>query len=154
MRGAHDDVESLDHPERLERRTRAFARIGGLIPDSVIERSLASESQLSARINSVLEDHDFLVTPAVARTAPPIGALQGRGALTTLNAVAGWVPYNGIWNLTGQPALSLPAGLSAEGLPLAVQIVSRAGAEGPLLALAAQLEAARPWAEQIPPGFA
>jgi amidase len=154
MRGAHDDVQGLEHPERLERRTRTFARLGGLIPQSAIERSFAAESQLTARINRVLEDHDFLITPAVARTAPPIGALQGRGALMTLNAVAGWVPYNGVWNLTGQPALSLPAGFSSEGLPLAVQIVSRPGAEGPLLALAAQLEAARPWAEQIPPGFA
>jgi amidase len=73
--------------------------------------------------------------------------------LWTLNAVAGWVPYNGVWNLTGQPAVSVPAGFSEEGLPLAVQIVSRAGQEGPLLALCAQLEAQRPWADRVPPGF-
>ncbi len=154
MRGAHDDVKTLDRPERLERRTRTFARIGGLIPPSVIERSFAKEPQITARINGVLQDNDFLVTPAVARTAPPIGALQGRGALMTLNAVAGWVPYNGVWNLTGQPAIALPAGFSSDGLPLSVQIVARPGAEGPLLSLAAQLEAARPWAEQVPSSFA
>jgi len=154
LRGGHDDVAGLEHPERLERRTRSFARLGGLIPESFIERSFAGEAQLTARINGVLEDNDFLITPAVAALPPAIGALQGRGALWTLNAVAGWVPYNGVWNLTGQPAVSVPAGFSAEGLPLAVQIVSRPGQEGPLLALAAQLERERPWADRVPPGFA
>jgi amidase len=154
MRGAHDEVQGLEHPERLERRTRAFARIGGLITDGLLERSLAGERAISERINGVLADHDFLITPAVAAQAPPIGALQGRGALWTLNTVAGWVPYNGVWNLTGQPAVSVPAGFSAEGLPQAVQIVAPEGREGPLLALAAQIEAQRPWADRVPPGFA
>ncbi|MGO9487608.1 MAG: amidase [Solirubrobacteraceae bacterium] len=153
LRGAHDDVATLEHPERLERRTRAIARLGGLVGQRLLERSLSSEQQISARLNRVLEEFDFLITPAVARLAPPIGALRGRGALWTLNAVAGWVPYNGVWNLTGQPAVSVPAGLSDDGLPLAVQIVSRPGQEGPLLALAAQLEDARPWTQQRPAGF-
>jgi amidase len=153
MRGAHDDVAALEHPERLERRTRTFARIGGLIPQSFMERSFAGEQALTARLNRVLEDHDFLITPAVAAPPPPVGAMLGRGALWTLNAVAGWVPYNGVWNLTGQPAASVPAGFSAEGLPLSVQIVAAPGREGPLLALAAQLEAVRPWADHLPPKF-
>ncbi len=58
-----------------------------------------------------------------------------------------------MWNLTGQPAIAVPAGLSPDGLPLSVQIVSPPGREGPLLSLAAQLEAERPWAERHPPGF-
>ncbi len=153
MRGAHDDVAALEHPERLERRTRSFARIGGLIGEGLLQRSYAAEAAITARVNRVLEDHDFLITPAVAAPPPAIGALQGRGALWTLNAVAGWVPYNGVWNLTGQPAVAVPAGLSAEGLPLSVQIVARPGQEGPLLALCAQIEAARPWADRVPPGF-
>ncbi len=153
MRGCHDDVGELEHPERLERRTRAFARLGGLVTDGLLERSLAGEAALTARINRLFDDVDFLITPAVAVLAPPIGALQGRGALLTLNTVAGWVPYNGVWNLTGQPAVAVPAGISAEGLPLSVQIVSAPGREGPLLALAAQIESERPWAERRPPGF-
>ncbi len=153
MRGAHDDIGLLEHPERLERRTRAFGRLGGLIGDGLLQRSHDGEAGVSARINRVFDDHDFLITPATAALAPPIGALQGRGALMTLNAVAGWVPYNGVWNLTGQPAIAVPAGLSPEGLPLSVQIVAPPGREGPLLALAAQLESERPWAERRPPGF-
>src|SRR5664280_638039 len=100
LRGAHDDAEALPHPERLERRTRAMARLGGLIPPALLERSLAGEAQLTRRLNEVLADHDVLLTPATASTPPRIGQLQGRGAIWTLNAVAGMVPYNGIWNVT------------------------------------------------------
>jgi len=153
LRGAHDDAEALPHPERLERRTRAMARLGGLIPPALLERSLAGEAQLTRRLNEVLADHDVLLTPATASTPPRIGQLQGRGAIWTLNAVAGMVPYNGIWNVTGQPAASVPAGLGSDGLPRAVQIVGRPGDEATLLSLAAQLEAARPWAQERPPEF-
>jgi len=153
LRGAHDDAAALPHPERLERRTRAMARLGGMIPTSVLERSLAGEAALAARLNRVLESNQVLLTPATAAPPPAIGRLQGRGALWTVNTVAGWVPYNGVWNVTGQPAASVPAGLSPEGLPRAVQLVGRPQDEVTLLSLAGQLEAERPWAELRPPLF-
>ena len=99
----------------------------------------------------MLDQHDVLLTPTTATGPPRIGQLQGRGALWTLNAVAGWVPYNGVWNVTGQPAASVPAGFGADELPRGVQLVGRPGDEGTLLSLAAQLEAERPWAPQRPP---
>jgi amidase len=151
LRGIHDEAVKLAHPERLERRTRAMSRLGGLIPRSLLERSLAGEAELVRKVNRVLEDHDVLLTPATAQPPPRIGQLQGRGALWTLNNVVGWVPYNGIWNVTGQPAASVPAGFGADGLPRAVQIVGRPSDEATLLSLAGQLEAERPWAEQRPP---
>jgi amidase len=154
LRGGHDDAAALAHPERLERRSRGFARLGGLISDSMLERSLAREAQLAARLGRVLDDHDVLLTPTTASAPPRIGRLQGRGALWTLNAVAGMVPYNGVWNLTGQPAASVPAGFGADGLPRGVQLVGRPADETTLLSLAAQIEAERPWAQQRPPGFA
>jgi amidase len=153
LRGAHDDARALAHPERLERRTRAMARMGGLIPPAVVRRALAGEAEFTRRLNGVLEDHDVLLTPATATPPLRIGQMQGRGALWTLNAVSGMVPYNGVWNVTGQPAASVPAGFGADGLPRAVQIVGRPNDEGTLLALAAQVEAERPWAQQRPPEF-
>ena len=132
----------------------AFVRIGATIPPALLQRSFAAETQIAARLNGVLEDHDVLLTPATAKPPPRIGQLEGRGALWTLNAVAGMVPYNGVWNLTGQPAASVPAGLGADGLPRGVQIVGRAGEEATVLSLAAQIEAERPWAQQRPPEFA
>jgi amidase len=153
LRGIHDDARTMAHPERLERRTRGMARLGGLIPPALLERSLAGEAELTRRLNMVLEDHDVLLTPATATPPPRIGQLQGRGALWTLNAVAGWVPYNGVWNLTGQPAASVPAGFGADGLPRAVQLVGRPNDEATLLSLAGQLESERPWAQERPAEF-
>jgi len=153
LRGVHDDAAALPHPERLERRTRAMARLGGLIPPRQLERALAGEAALASRLNVLFDDHDVLLTPAVSAPPPPIGKLEGRGALWTLNTVAGWVPYNGIWNVTGQPAAAVPAGLSPQGLPRSVQLVGRRANEATLLSLAGQLEAERPWAELHPPLF-
>jgi amidase len=151
--GIRDGAAALAHPERIERRTRAMARLGGLIPQSLLERSLAGEAQFTRRLNGVLEDNDVLLTPATAAPPPRIGQLQGRGALWTLNTVAGWVPYYGVWNVTGQPAASVPAGFGADGLPRAVQIVGRVNDEATVLSLAGQLEAERPWAQLRPPEF-
>jgi amidase len=143
----------MAHPERLERRSRGMARLGGLIPPVLLERALQGEAELSRRMNRVLEDHDVLLTPATATPPPRIGQLNGRGALWTLNAVAGMVPFNGVWNVTGQPAASVPAGFGADGLPRGVQLVGRVNDEATLLSLAAQIEAERPWAQQRPPEF-
>jgi amidase len=127
-----------------------MARLGGLIPPALLERSLANEGEFTRRLNRVLEDHDVLITPATASPPPRIGALQGRGAIWTLNAVAGMVPYNGVWNVTGQPAASVPAGFGSDGLPRGVQIVGRPDDEATLLSLAGQIEAERPWAQLRP----
>ncbi len=153
LRGIHDDARALAHPERLERRTRSMTRLGGLIPEALLERALSGEAEFSRRLGGVLEDHDVLLTPATATPPPRIGQLEGRGALWTLNVVAGMVPYNGIWNVTGQPAASVPAGFGADCLPRAVQLVGRANDEATLLSLASQIEAERPWSQQRPPQF-
>jgi amidase len=59
-----------------------------------------------------------------------------------------FTPFTPIFNATGQPAISLPLYDGADGLPLGVQLVGRPAGEGQLLALAAQLEGAQPWAER------
>jgi amidase len=153
LRGIHDDAAAIPHPERLERRTRGMARLGALITPALLQRSLAGEAELARRLNGVLADHDVLITPATAKPPPRIGQLQGRGALWTLNAIAGWVPYNGVWNVTGQPAASVPAGFGSDALPRAVQLVGRVNDESTLLSLAGQIESERPWARERPPEF-
>ena len=60
-------------------------------------------------------------------------------------------PFTGAWNYTGQPAAAVPAGFTADGLPLSVQLVGRPNDEATLLSLAAQIEAEQPWAERLPP---
>jgi amidase len=153
LRGIHDEAHARPHFERLSRRTRSLAQIGSLVPPALLERSRTGEPALAARLNRVLERHDVLITPATAQPPPRIGQFDGRGALWTLNGAIGLVPYNAPWNLTGQPAASVPAGFGADGLPRAVQIVGRPGDEGTLLSLSAQIEAERPWAQHRPAGF-
>lgn len=153
LRGVYDEARSAPHPERLARRTRGMARLGSLVPVALLERARAAERSVSERLNSVLADHDVLITPTTAQPPSLIGQYDGRGALWTLNAVIACVPFNAPWNYTGQPAASVPAGFGADGLPRGVQLVAKDGQEGILLSLAAQIEAERPWAAQCPALF-
>ncbi len=151
LRGVADDAATLAHPRRLERRTRAMARMGRLLPDAVVARARAREAATTRRLGQVFADHDVLLTPGTAQLPLPVGRYEGRGALWTFNGVARYTPYTPAWNVTGQPAASVPAGFTADGVPLAVQLVGRSHDEATLLALSAQLEAARPWADRRPP---
>lgn len=105
---------------------------------------------MAAGIGRIFEQADVILTPGPAGPPFEIGALQGRGALRTLNAMLSRVSHYAIWNATGQPAASVPAGFDRDGLPLAVQLVGRAADEATVLSLAAQLEQARPWAHHRP----
>jgi amidase len=150
LRGIHDDAHSVEHPERLEPRTRAMARLGALVPAGQLARARGAEQAVAARVNAIFDHADVVLTPGP--TGPPfrVGQFHGRGALWTLNAIVARVPYYGVFNATGQPAASVPVGVDAEGLPLAVQLVGRPGDEATLLSLAAQIERARPWADRRP----
>ena len=149
-RGVYDDVQKLPHPERLEPRTRSIARLGGLISDRQIAKVLAAEPKLAARVQSMFDDFDVLITPGTATGPSKVGQYQRRGGVTTLQLVAPRVPFNAIFNATGQPAASVPWFLDGETLPVSVQLVGRPSDEATLLSLSAQIEAARPWADHRP----
>jgi amidase len=151
LRGIRDDVGTMPHPERLEARTRGMARLGALVSDSRIAAVRAAEPAFAARVMSIFDDVDVVLTPGTAQGPSRIGAYQRRGALATLNSVIGRVPFQGIWNATGQPAAVVPWGLDGDGLPMSVQLVGRPSDEATLLSLSAQIEAARPWAARRPP---
>jgi amidase len=151
LRGICDDADAQPHPERLEVRTRNLARMGSFFSDRRMAALRAAEASLSNRIQSIFDDVDVVVTPGNATGPSRIGAYQGRGAVWTLLAVAQRIPYQQIWNLTGQPAAAVPWDFDGEGLPLAVQLVGRPYDEATLLSLSAQIEAARPWAHRRPP---
>ncbi|MGI8803715.1 MAG: amidase [Solirubrobacteraceae bacterium] len=108
--------------------------------------------QISRALVTFLDPYDALLTPALAQRPLPIGALDTAAAvpLDTFRTSGYFTPFTPIFNATGQPAVSLPLFQGDDGLPLGVQIVGRPAGEGPLLALAAQLEAAHPWAERRP----
>jgi amidase len=150
LRGVHDDARAMAHPERLSRRTRGFARLGGLITPRALARANADAAETARRVDAVFEHADVLMTPMFTRRPIAIGAYEGRGALWSFNGYSRWIPYCATWNHTGRPAASVPAGFTRDGFPLAVQLVGRPDDEATLISLAAQIEAERPWADRIP----
>ena len=150
LRGVSDTVAEVPHPERLERRTRGFGRLGGMLPDSLFERALRGREEDARRINAIFDTHDLLMTPVMGGTALPIRRWEGRSALHTVLGMSRFYPFCVPWNHLGNPAMSVPAGFADDGMPLAVQVIARPGDEATLLSLAAQLEAERPWAAARP----
>jgi amidase len=150
--GVADTVKGVPHPERLERRTRGFGRLGGILPRGLYEKARGEGRAADrARVNAIFDDYDLLVTPVMGGTALPVRRWEGKGALQTVLGMSRFYPYCVPWNHLGNPAMAVPAGLSPEGMPLSFQVVARPGEEAMLLSLAAQLEAERPWADRRPP---
>jgi amidase len=151
LRGVADTVDEVPHPERLERRTRGFGRLGKVIPDGVYKRALRGREADAARINALFDSFDVLITPVMGGTAIPVRRWEGQGAIRTVLGMSRFYPYCVPWNHLGNPSMSVPSGFAEDGMPLAVQIIGRPGDESTLLSLAAQLEAERPWADARPP---
>ena len=149
--GVYEEVRKLAYPERLEPRTKTIARLGSMIPEHRMEQIRAAESTLTARVTSIFDDFDVLITPGAATGPSRIGQYQHRGGVTTLQLVATRVPYFAVFNATGQPAASVPWFVDGESLPVSVQLVGRPSDEATLLSLSTQIEAARPWANRRPP---
>jgi amidase len=104
------------------------------------------------------DPYDAVLTPALAEAPVPIGVLdpQAPDPMRTFARSGRFTPYTAVANVSGSPAISLPAavrpeGDAAAGLPIGIQLLGRPADEGTLLALAAQLEAARPWAGRLSP---
>jgi amidase len=150
LAGVYEEARALDHPERLERRTRGMVRLGA-VAHRGLARARAAEARDAARVNAIFDDVDVVLGPTLTGSALPVGRYEGRGAAYTLNGVMRWVPFNGLWNHLGNPAAAVPAGFDREGMPLSVQLAGRPDGEATLFALSRQLEEARPWADERPP---
>jgi amidase len=151
LRGVADTVAEVPNPERLERRTRGFGKLGSLLPDGLYERALRGRAADQQRVNALFDSHDVVMTPVMGGTAIPIRRWEGRSALHTVLGMSRFYPFCVPWNHLGNPAMAVPAGFAADGMPLSVQIIGRPGDEATLLSLAAQLESERPWADKRPP---
>jgi amidase len=150
FRGIALDAAAIAHPERLEPRTKGMARLGRLVGERGLRRALGAAEADRARVNAIFDDVDVVLGPGTATLPPAVGAYTGQGGVRTLLGVSRWVPYQAVWNHLGNPAMTFPAGFSSTGVPLSVQIVAGPRAEATLVALAAQVERARPWAAHTP----
>ena len=114
-------------------------------------------AQLQAMMRALigeLDPYDAVLTPALAQRPLPIGTLKSDDDENPWEAFAAggrFTPFTAGLNASGQPAISLPLVHGEDGLPVAIQLIGRPAREDVLLALGAQLERARPWADRRPP---
>jgi len=126
----------------LEARTRVHARFGSALRGVPQRLSRAAEPSLQRRIGRVFERCDVVLTPVTAKPAPRIGALEGKGYWATSSTASATCPFAFAWNVIGWPGISVPAGLTSNGLPIGAQLLGRENDEATLLSLAGQVERA------------
>ncbi|HEX7323517.1 MAG TPA: amidase family protein [Mycobacterium sp.] len=151
MNGFASEVKRLPDVRLLERRMQAEARTSRLATDWMVRGALAIRGRVTERVNRSIADCDVLLTPVTAVPAVRIGHFEGLGPTRALIRELKFVTFTVPENYTGQPGISVPVGISADGLPEAVHLVGRPNDEATIVSLAAQLESARPWEERRPP---
>jgi amidase len=150
-RGIYEDSLTIPDRSQLERLSRRMAGFGRLaVSERRREKLLAKRESTIARMLKLWDEVDVVLTPGLSRTALAAEGGFGKPAPIAFNIAGSFTPWTPPLNVTGQPAIAIPAGLGSDGLPLSVQLVGKPGAERTLYALAAQIEAARPWSEQRP----
>lgn len=115
-------------------------------------RAVAAMQGLSRRIVGGFATYDALLLPTYLYPAIPVGAWADLSPEATLQKIIEWIAPCPPFNASGQPALALPTGLTASGLPVGVQLVGRPAEEATILRLAAQLESLNPWTLRPPVG--
>jgi amidase len=155
----------------LEDETLALAAAGRAVSAAELIGANETIHLLARDFAAFFARYDLLVTPTVAQPPPRVGAMQPKGwervAMRIASATgARWLidrllaevgdrsfdatGFTMPFNQTGQPAMSVPLQVTAAGLPVGVQVAARFGDEATLFRVAAQLEAARPWAARVP----
>ncbi|MCP5043944.1 MAG: amidase [bacterium] len=143
-------------PDGVEPLTWALAQQARSISAPEFLATIEFVHGFGRRVSQWWEDgYDLLLTPTTAQPAPPQGTLVSTEE-DPLKAYFLAAPY-GVFtlphNISGQPGISLPLHVTADGLPVGSQLVAQIGDEGTLLAVASQLEQAAPWADSLPPVF-
>jgi amidase len=138
--------------DELEPLTRAIYARAQQTPAVGYLRAVAQLQEIARGLVAFFADYDLLMTPALAERPLRIGECNGLGEdpMSDLARSGLFTPYTSLFNVTGQPAISLPVGFGTDGLPTNVQLVGKPLNEDTLLQIAAQMEAAHPWAHQRP----
>lgn len=137
------EVDATDAPSQIEKGTRLLVRLGRPLRRLM---GWASNAEPERRlVEQALDGFDVLLTPAMPCSAPPVGERDGAPSVVTSIKASQRVSFLNVWNQLGWCGISVPAGVDAQGLPVAILLTARPGSERLLLQLAAQLERARPW---------
>lgn len=143
-------------PDTVEACSLAMLRLGATLSAIDLLHAYGDCNAVGRAIGEFFETYDVLLLPSVARVPWKLGELDQNDASI---GAEGWTrklfddysPFTAMFNITGQPAISLPLAWSDGGLPIGLQLVGRYGDEATLLRVSAQLERALPWADRVPP---
>lgn len=142
-------------PDYLETATLSAYEFGRSLSAKQVLEVPSMLNRICRAVGPFFETYDMLLTPTTSRPAQPLGTYDQNAAGLTTHAwfdhKGSFAPFLALFNVTGQPAMTLPLASSASGLPIGVHFAGRFGEETQLFQLASQLEAARPWAERFPP---
>ena len=140
-------------PESFEPLTWELYELGHRTTGSEYLMSQSILQQISRKVAQFFERYDIWLTPTLAEPPLPLGSFDAApdNLMKGFHRAIDYVPFTPIANATGQPAMSVPLYWNKEGLPVGMHFLGRFGDEGTLFRLAAQLEAARPWAHRRPP---
>ena len=151
--GVHAWTANVPDPALLDPRTRSTARVGRFCRGPILRLARRAEPWLRRRVGSIFDDVNVVLTPTTASPPLRVGVTAGQNGWKTDQIMASACPYAWPWNVLGWPGVSVPAGLTTEGLPIGAQLLGRENDEATLLALAAQLEGIERWAERRPGGL-
>ncbi len=142
-------------PENLEGSTQGFCRRGAEVSSAELLWGLDIVNRVSRKLGRFFEDYDILISPVFSLPAPPIGDLNTDVEVADVKQLCWDVfrvgAFTSQFNISGQPAMSVPLYRSSEGLPIGVQFAAGYCAEETLFALAGQLEQAAPWSGRRAP---
>jgi amidase len=136
--------------DEIEPRNAAYRRAGKVLSAVAYLQSRSWLEMWARRMAGWWGGHDLLLTPTVGAPPPELGWFTADGAREG-DRVVSFMPYTAQFNMTGQPAISLPLHWTSAGLPVGVQLVAAYGREDVLIRVASQLEQAAPWSERHAP---
>jgi aspartyl-tRNA(Asn)/glutamyl-tRNA(Gln) amidotransferase subunit A len=130
--------------------TRVGFLTGAILPAGIVGQAERMRTRVTRQVMDAFSTFDVLIGPS-GDAAPLLSAMPGRGAPAPALTTKASMPQTQVYNLAGNPAVSLPCGFDEQGLPLGVQLAARHFEEALLLRVAAAYEAATPWRERRPP---
>ena len=137
--------------DEIEPRNAAYRRAGKALGAVAYLQSRSWLEMWARRMADWWTGHDLLLTPTVGAPPPELGWFTAAGPEKEGARITSFIPYTAQFNMTGQPAVSLPLHWTPGGLPVGVQLVAAYGREDLLVRVASQLEQAAPWSDRHPP---
>jgi amidase len=137
--------------DEIEPRNVGHRRAGRELSAVAYLQTRAWLAMWARRMADWWNDHDLLVTPTLGAPPPELGWFTAAGPEQEGPRIASFIPYTAQFNMTGQPAISLPLHWTPDGLPVGVQLAAAYGREDILIRVASQLEQAAPWSDRRPP---